>query len=99
MKTQHTPGPWHVASDGYLSSDYGFLPIIMPFLRKANRTKHGGPSPEAAANARLIAAAPELLLALQKLVQAPNKHRPERLWKQACNAITKAIATKATAGD
>lgn len=45
---------------------------------------------EARANARLIAAAPELLEALIELCAAPNKHRPERVWDQARAAIAKA---------
>ena len=54
MSTAHTPGPWHY------DSTWGLI------------VKHGGAEVAAlhsgnAANARLIAAAPEMLAALQRL--------------------------------
>lgn len=63
MKTEHTPGPWKVREDyagaqSVVSAD-AFLARVGP------------PNTEQAeANARLIAAAPELLEALQGLLAA-----------------------------
>ena len=82
--TQHTPGPWFVTPDGtavYKKDGYGYrgdticLFVGHPFID---------------ANARLIAAAPELLAALQALAALPNKHRPEEMWDAARAAIAKA---------
>ena len=64
----YTPGPWHVTPEGYVSSDsHGFVPLITPFTEDAHRDKHRGPTPEAKANARLIAAAPDLLATLEEV--------------------------------
>lgn len=73
MKTKtatHTPGPWEISCDGY--------GIIADNQKQITRIKYTNPvtSPsvghitlqEAKANARLIAAAPELLSALKDLV-------------------------------
>lgn len=66
---QHTPGPW---SHGELSGD-----ILDPRGRSiceildANGEPHGGvPIKQAEANARLIAAAPELLNALKEMLRS-----------------------------
>lgn len=48
----------------------------------------------AEANARLWAAAPDLLAALVELVAVPNKHRPDRVWNEARVAIAKATGGK-----
>ena len=81
MKTEHTPGPWHVcvpdhrgfavapgedmceAGNPYIMSDWGHRGKNGVDLR----CLHMG---EAAANARLIAAAPELLAACEYLMGA-----------------------------
>lgn len=39
---------------------------------------------------QLIAAAPDLLAALEELCLAPNKHRPDEYWEAARVAIAKA---------
>mgnify|MGYP001617181917 CR=1 FL=1 len=64
MTTQHTPGPWHIGpmqKDGasYIQTQHGDA-LGYVFL---------GPYPEAGPNARLIAAAPELLQALRALTE------------------------------
>jgi len=51
---------------------------------------HSSIAREQDSNARLIAAAPDLLAALQELVLAPNKIRPEKYWDAARLAISKA---------
>jgi hypothetical protein len=52
--TEHTATPWH-CTRGYIASDsQGFLPLATPFAEGANQDKHGGPTPEAKANAAFI---------------------------------------------
>ena len=62
----HTPGPWHVGGKGnaivYADVEGGSYAVANAV------TFHGQPNFEDAANARLIAAAPDLLEALRKLV-------------------------------
>lgn len=73
IKDQHTPGPWRVSvglNNGYIASENnGFVPIRTPFRERAfSDAKHMPPfvtESELTANARLIAAAPELLAALK----------------------------------
>ena len=66
MKTQHTPGPWHVEQPfgepgTYVAVTFpGFSPGLVCRLIDQART------PEGIANARLIAAAPDLLAALEE---------------------------------
>jgi hypothetical protein len=68
MKTQHTPDPWKSEEDGnngieVVDQDLCVVAEIMP--------RYGdGVCDEDWANARLIAAAPELLAALQRIVKA-----------------------------
>jgi hypothetical protein len=61
-KAQHTPGPWKLISNGLLVQDAGNRLHIGTF-KEAEGLGHS-----AAANARLIAAAPELLAALEEIV-------------------------------
>ena len=64
--SKHTPGPWAVFDKNIQAG--GLLPIV-------HRTKwwaHGIDEIEDAANARLIAAAPELLEAAKKALGALN---------------------------
>lgn len=56
--TQHTPGPWQADSDAYVVNEYNQV-IADVFINDDDNWR------ERAANARLIAAAPELLAALQ----------------------------------
>ena len=79
----HTPGPWHV-SDGYKSAKHHA--VCAGALIVAKITGFGYPagqgwSEQSAANTRLIAAAPELLHALQALIVAVTCHdsRGEKL--------------------
>ncbi len=64
MSKGHTPGPWAVerADDAYCIANVGNL-VIMPC---GGKVKHGN----AEADARLIAAAPDLLEALELLNQS-----------------------------
>lgn len=64
MKTQHTPGPWHHDEYGFISA--GPKVIGEAFLYELNDDERDEYLP-CEANARLIAAAPELLDVLEEL--------------------------------
>jgi hypothetical protein len=68
MTTKHTPGPWGIGFDGFKVHVYagGALPIGTFFPRNADS---GDQREEAEANARLSAAAPELLAALKDALE------------------------------
>lgn len=88
MKTKHTPGPWVVGTNGpndHFIRDAGLSMIV---------DKINFPMSQSTANARLIAAAPELLEALEAVLSlykstgmSPEEHEVNRLvW----NAVQKA---------
>lgn len=79
-KPQHTKGPWR-ASGEHVFSVSGRLTVT--------RADYGTES-ERLANAQLIAAAPEMLAALEDLVNSFEKHRPKTYWDAARAAIAKA---------
>lgn len=83
MTTQHTPGPWAVSGNQVKSIDHGKRYTVAT----ANNSKF---TDEANANnARLIAAAPDLLVALQK-IDANAAESVEWIRRVAREAITKA---------
>lgn len=57
MKPKHTPGPWRIESDGSSMAMGGQVCIVSPAPDNASRD-------EEQANARLIAAAPQMFAAL-----------------------------------
>ena len=67
----HTPGPWHTGTDedGHVvyNESGGFI---------ADAGLDDGDEGEEAANARLIAAAPDLLAACQEIFDRLNRKRP-----------------------
>ena len=63
--TQHTPGPWQMGGE-LISKEGSNLEIASVWSESANR-KLSPRQSEADANARLIAAAPELLEAAQRV--------------------------------
>jgi hypothetical protein len=66
MKTDnHTPGPWHLAESPTFVMDG-----IHCVCEIAHPDDFSDPSPNAKANARLIAAAPDLLEALEKIASS-----------------------------
>ncbi len=94
MKTQHTPGSWHSAApDIYQIGTREFIGI-------GNGSTHIGYASvtcnvrlaEAKANARLFAAAPELLQACKDLIEPLSDKEIENCWqyKAARKAIAKA---------
>ena len=68
MKAKHTPGPWayHNTPTPFIYVNAGGLPICQIYTS----TAHGQSMGEQFANARLIAAAPELLEALQAVLRS-----------------------------
>lgn len=94
--SEHTPGPWRILE--WANERKGFIAIVgpsdppehvsdvFPFGKRAE----GQPLAQHQANARLIAAAPELLNALQELLHdAFEDAHPEGV-KKARAAIAKA---------
>ena len=57
--TKHTPGPWHAADDGGEVFDAEYIPVC--YMNGIGQASEFITEKEAEANARLIAAAPELL--------------------------------------
>lgn len=92
MRTQHTPGPW-VAEIGvrYIEIEGDDWVIAETDTYKVDAP----PRPDCIANARLIAAAPELLWALQKAVARQGFSNGELLDARA--AIDKAAGHNAEA--
>lgn len=92
MKTQYTPGPWtpkeHADSSGiYIETDEGDACAI-------SGGRRNGITDKQRANARLIAAAPELLAACQSAVISMQDLTPQM--KASLRMLRAAIA-KATA--
>jgi hypothetical protein len=87
----HTPGPWFVDEDdrpGMEWNRYSGPQLAVCFMAHSD-----GKAPERdAANARLIAAAPELLEALRKLVEMDNAGMGVNGWDEAFDAARAAIA-------
>lgn len=84
MTSKHTPGPWSVGNGSRVT---GFTVKIA-----TDELLVGGRGLTSEANARLIAAAPELLEALQRLVDVVD---PESTgWNEAVAAIAKATGAE-----
>lgn len=104
MSNKHTQGPWTLTAD-----PLHFHSLTTVIGGKASHQKNGPPQQmivqvggfaewkEAEANARLIAAAPDLLVALQEIVAAADGAG----WSQLDATLAKARAaiTKATGGE
>lgn len=98
MNTKHTPGPWRVStSNRYAVNDFGRGIATTHGTDDANYSEFFPSTEEAAANARLIAAAPELLEALNGFepVDVVNFARWMERYQVAMNNARAAIA-KAT---
>lgn len=91
-KTQHTPGPWKVNGNidwgRFCIDDEGGRPVA------TTEQRHGDHEFATNANARLIAAAPELLEALQAMFRTYN-HGSNAVLNKARAAITKATGANA----
>jgi hypothetical protein len=70
MNTKHTPGPWHIDRDAFeRAARLKGGDNMRLILRWGAFARRSSADVEIEANARLIAAAPDLLEALQTLVQ------------------------------
>jgi len=89
--TTHTPGPWNVTGLYVRERDGGLIASILD-LWHGQRT----PKAEKNANARLIAAAPDMLFALHRCIDAlaANDAPNCEAAKEARAAITKATSPK-----
>ena len=83
MTTQHTPGPWRVTAAKVMAGNGRAICLI------ENRKLHEG-FQESSANARLAAAAPELLDTLQRFVTACDAHLPEPTHQAFCGLFASA---------
>ena len=92
MSGGFTPGPWIrfdyrvFAGPGALKGAGAISQICFCANNKATRT------PEAEANARLIAAAPDLLAAARAMVDSIQLEKPPERWAEAACALYDAIA-------
>lgn len=97
MNTNHTPGPWKISTGANLEGvNHRWISADGNFV--ADLGKVGGPC-DSEANARLIASAPALLLALQRLSNAtaanftPDSALMQQLVSEARAAIAKATTS------
>ena len=97
MSAQHTPGPWKI---DHFNTSTGCYQIsgheqVLNLAFVQDYSDEGDSDQEAKANARLIAAAPDLLEALKDLIASASpteKEHPRMFaaWQQARAALTKA---------
>lgn len=95
MTTKHTPGPWTYLNDNGVKRIDSKQGLITLLDNAFGEYLHD--SVENDANANLIAAAPDLLAALQTILDAWEKNRPFSLYKNEIQTGRAAIA-KATGG-
>jgi ATP:corrinoid adenosyltransferase len=90
MSGKHTPGPWLAAGKHITQDDGGVI---------AYTTAYAKPTPRQLADARLIAAAPDLLEALQEVLKHEKWHAAvaDEVTPAARAAIRKADAVIAKA--
>jgi hypothetical protein len=97
-EVSHTPGPWIVTEDSYIRQAEGEKRLYIAALVDIPHRLEG----KTEANARLIAAAPELLEALKvianRLTKGP-RHNGKSKVQQAITAVAEAAIAKATGGD
>jgi hypothetical protein len=91
---KHTPGPWEQMPSGVMGS----LSVWNPQRALVVAMAGGMSAEEGLSNARLIAAAPELLEALQEFVRVLNSGTPVNLIQEIGQAgdVARAAIAKAT---
>ena len=96
MTAKHTPGQWayHNTPTPFIHVAAGGLPICQIYTS----TAHGQSMGEQFANARLIAAAPELLEALQRLSAQCERLRMAWQLESDAEKTARAVIAKATGG-
>lgn len=100
MTTKHTPGPWHVGTNGdNCARDHAICdgPMVIAKVYGTGYPFGRGASPQSTANARLIAAAPELYAALKELQKQLREHIKLDVRKHYSLMVVDAAATTALA--
>ena len=99
IESRHTPGPWRVDLAAYYPGTTSWLSIYCSSQSRPLAFVGGTPvTDECRANANLIAAAPDLLKALQELLEYPGgQYDTSGDYEAACAAAEQAI-DKATGG-
>lgn len=92
MSAKHTPGPW-LAEGGKVFADTGRLFDRAVAIVGVPLDKNDNLFGELEANARLIAAAPDLLEAAQWVIDNPGAHQ-NNVRAVLCKAIEKAAGQK-----
>lgn len=92
MSAQHTPAPW------YWADNAPGAPKNYRMILDADGFTIAEPSPMGEADARLIAAAPELLAALQMVNRIWSHDQTANLAPDSPVAIVRAAIAKATGG-
>src|SRR5688572_5645975 len=99
MDTKHTPGPWGLFRSGYSArfgvegDDEKFSVVVYGTKDEPDKGVQGRTEDEANANARLIAAAPDMLQALESVINWFADYGDED-WH--CLRLAKAAHAKAT---
>lgn len=93
-RTLHTQGPWEPIKGSIPDDDLRCAVVVIreDVAYLVATIENGAPGDICAteyANAKLIAAAPDMLEALQN-IENDNAHMPPSAWKMIQNAITKA---------
>ena len=91
METKHTPGPWK-AHPIEMNCGTPYTPVAAKTLLAKVYSEAYGNHAESEANARLIAAAPELLEAAIELKDVCNRPSAARTRAEAWRKLDKAIA-------
>lgn len=94
--SRHTPGPWHVSEslDGTMTEVMAGPIYIAPAVWQAS-VGTDNQQQEREANARLIAAAPSLLEALEQIVSEAEN---EGMITESCIASARALISEAKGG-
>ena len=96
METKHTPGPWRISTANPFAVNTSEAGIATAHgIDAANYSEFFPSTEQAKANARLIAAAPELLEALLALEEVDGFKGWHHTYDEACAKARAAIA-KAT---
>lgn len=100
-ESSHTPGPWHIGIGGMLHANRVWTKDMRPVVNLCSMgTAPADLDPEAQANGRLIATAPDLLAALKEMGDwiAGGLQASDEAWPDAqCLKHTEEIAARARA--
>jgi hypothetical protein len=93
----HTPGPWILSESDSAASSFGIADANGSSIASVGDGRHDGAPEESAANARLIAAAPDLLDACMTLAEVASDSVELGDWPELIKAIEQADAAIAKA--